>query len=241
MKDQNKLAFWEHLEELRWCLFKSIFAIFFFSIISFIYSDNIMNFLISPTNNLNVKLNLQVLKVTSIFNIKLGISLMGGLILSIPVIIYQFWKFVSPALENNHTYEIIFIVLFSTFFFFVGLYFAYFLLIPFTLSFFTSMTFEDFPLNYNYTLDGYLSYVLWIIFACGILFQLPVVTFFFSKIGILTPAFLRQYRKLVFVIFLILAAVLTPPDPLSQFLIVVPLMMLYELSIFMSWLIYRKL
>ena len=103
------------------------------------------------------------------------------------------------------------------------------------------MTFEDFPLNYNYTLDGYLSYVLWLIFACGILFQLPVVTFFFSKIGILTPAFLRQYRKLVFVIFLILAAVLTPPDPLSQFLIVVPLMMLYELSIFMSWLIYRKL
>ena len=128
MKDQNKLAFWEHLEELRWCLFKSIFAIFFFSIISFIYSDNIMNFLISPTNNLNVKLNLQVLKVTSIFNIKLGISLMGGLILSIPVIIYQFWKFVSPALENNYTYEIIFIVLFSTFFFLRWIIFCVFLI-----------------------------------------------------------------------------------------------------------------
>ena len=174
------------------------------------------------------------------FTIKLGISLMGGIILSIPILFFQFWRFVSPAIEENYTIQIIGIVLFSSIFFFGGLLFAYSVIIPYTLSFFTSMTFQDFPVNYNYTLDGYLNYILWLILTCGILFQLPVVTFFFSKIGLLTPAFLRHYRKYVFVFFLILAAVLTPPDPLSQILIVIPLMILYEISLFMSWLIHRK-
>ena len=240
MSDPNKLAFWDHLEELRWRLFKGIFAIIFFSIISFIYSDFLMEILIAPTKNLSVNLNLQVLKVTSMFTIKLGIALMGGFILSIPIIIFQFWQFVSPAMEGNYTIQVIGIVLFSSIFFFGGLSFAYIVIIPYTLSFFTSMTFENFPVDYNYTLDGYLSYVLWLILSCGLLFQLPVVTFFFSKIGLLTPAFLRHYRKFVFVFFLVLAAVLTPPDPLSQILIVIPLMVLYEFSIFMSWLIHRK-
>ena len=240
MSDPNKLAFWDHLEELRWRLFKGIFAIIFFSIISFIYSDFLMEILIAPTKNLSVNLNLQVLKVTSMFTIKLGLALMGGFILSIPIVIFQFWQFVSPAMEGNYTIQVIGIVLFSSIFFFGGLSFAYIVIIPYTLSFFTSMTFENFPVDYNYTLDGYLSYVLWLILSCGLLFQLPVVTFFFSKIGLLTPAFLRHYRKFVFVFFLVLAAVLTPPDPLSQILIVIPLMVLYEFSIFMSWLIHRK-
>jgi len=240
MSDPNKLAFWDHLEELRWRLFKGILAIILFSIISFAYSDYLMEILILPTQNLDVKLNFQVLKVTSMFTIKLGISLMGGIILSIPILFFQFWRFVSPAIEENYTIQVLGIVLFSSIFFFGGLFFAYSIIIPYTLSFFTSMTFQNFPVNYNYTLDGYLSYILWLILTCGILFQLPVVTFFFSKIGLLTPAFLRHYRKYVFVFFLILAAVLTPPDPISQILIVIPLMILYEFSIFMSWLIYIK-
>jgi len=240
MSDPNKLAFWDHLEELRWRLFKGILAIILFSIISFIYSDELMKILIAPTQNLDVNLNLQVLKVTSMFTIKLGISLMGGIISSIPILLFQFWRFVSPAIEENYTIQVMGIVLFSSIFFFGGLFFAYSVIIPYTLSFFTSMTFQDFPVNYNYTLDGYLSYILWLILTCGILFQLPIVTFFFSKIGLLTPAFLRHYRKYVFVFFLILAAVLTPPDPLSQILIVIPLIILYEFSIFISWLIHRK-
>jgi len=239
MSDPNKLAFWDHLEELRWRIFKCIISIVLFSFISFVYSDQLMELLISPTHDLSVKLNLQVLKVTSMFTIKLGLSLMGGIIASIPILIFQFWQFVSPAMEENYTFQIIGIVLFSSIFFFGGLSFAYVVIIPYTLSFFTSMTFENFPVNYNYTLDGYLSYVLWLILSCGLLFQLPVVTFFFSKIGLLTPAFLRHYRKFIFVFFLILAAILTPPDPISQILIVIPLMILYELSIFMSWLIHR--
>jgi sec-independent protein translocase protein TatC len=240
MSDPNKLAFWDHLEELRWRLFKSIFTIIIFSIVSFNYSDELMEILISPTTQLNVKLNLQVLKVTSMFTIKLTLALMSGIICSIPILIYQFWRFISPAMEGNYTIQVLGIVLFSSFFFFGGIFFAYSIIIPYSLSFFTSMTFQNFPVNYNYTLNGYLSYILWLILTCGILFQLPVITFFFSKMGLLTPAFLRHYRKYVFVFFLILAAILTPPDPLSQILIVIPLMVLYEFSILMSWFINRK-
>ena len=112
--------------------------------------------------------------------------------------------------------------------------FAYFVIIPFSLSFFTSLTAETIDIAYNFTLEGYLVYILWLIFGCGLLFQLPVVSIFFTKIGFLTPAFLREYRKLAIVVFLILGAILTPPDPVSQILIVVPLIILYEFSILIS-------
>jgi sec-independent protein translocase protein TatC len=107
-------------------------------------------------------------------------------------------------------------------------------LIPFSLAFFTSLTADTIDVAYNFTLEGYLMYILWLIFGCGLLFQLPVISIVFTKIGILTPAFLREYRKFAVVIFLILGAVLTPPDPVSQILIVVPLIILYEFSILIS-------
>ena len=90
------------------------------------------------------------------------------------------------------------------------------------------------PVDYNFTLEGYLIYILWLIFGCGLLFQLPVISIFFTRIGILTPAFLKQYRKYAIVLAFILAAILTPPDPISQILIVIPLLLLYEFSILIS-------
>ena len=112
--------------------------------------------------------------------------------------------------------------------------FAFFVIIPFSLAFFTSLTAESVQVAYNFTLEGYLTYILWLLFGCGLLFQLPVVSIFLTKIGILTPAFLREYRKFAVVVFLILGAVLTPPDPVSQILIVVPMLLLYEFSILLS-------
>ena len=112
--------------------------------------------------------------------------------------------------------------------------FAYFVIIPFSLAFFTSLTTESVDVANNFTLEGYLTYILWLVFGCGLLFQLPVLAVFFTKIGILTPAFLLEYRKFTIVVFLILGAMLTPPDPVSQILIVVPLILLYEFSILIS-------
>ena len=228
------MPFWDHLEELRWRLIKSIIAILIGAGFSYAYSDIIMYWLINPTESLSIDLNLQVLKITSMFTVKLSVALFGGMILGLPVILYQFWRFISPAFEDKYGVAVIFTVLFSSAFFLLGMSFAYFVIIPFSLAFFTSLTAETIDVAYNFTLEGYLMYMLWLIFGCGLLFQLPVISIFFTKIGILTPAFLREYRKFAVVVFLILGAVLTPPDPVSQILIVVPLIILYEFSILIS-------
>ena len=228
------MPFWDHLEELRWRLIKSIIAILIGAGFSYAYSDIIMYWLINPTESLSIDLNLQVLKITSMFTVKLSVALFGGMILGLPVILYQFWRFISPAFEDKYGVAVIFTVLFSSAFFLLGMSFAYFVIIPFSLAFFTSLTAETIDVAYNFTLEGYLMYILWLIFGCGLLFQLPVISIFFTKIGIFTPAFLREYRKFAVVVFLILGAVLTPPDPVSQILIVVPLIILYEFSILIS-------
>jgi sec-independent protein translocase protein TatC len=235
MNNQSpEMPFWDHLEELRWRLIKSIIAILIGAGFSYAYSDIIMYWLINPTESLSIDLNLQVLKITSMFTVKLSVALFGGMILGLPVILYQFWRFISPAFEDKYGVAVIFTVLFSSAFFLLGMSFAYFVIIPFSLVFFTSLTTETIDVAYNFTLEGYLMYILWLIFGCGLLFQLPVISIFFTKIGIFTPAFLREYRKFAVVVFLILGAVLTPPDPVSQILIVVPLIILYEFSILIS-------
>jgi len=228
------MPFWDHLEELRWCIIKSLIAIILGSVITYSYCDIVLYWLIDPCASLPVDVDLQVLNVTSMFSIKLIVSLFGGIIIGLPIIIYQFWKFVSPAFKNDYSISIVIAILFSTLFFISGMIFAYFIIIPFSLHFFTSMTFEKIVVEYNFSLESYLIYVLWLIFGCGILFQFPVITMFFTRIGIFTPEFLRQYRRVAIILALILGAVLTPPDPFSQILIVIPLIILYELSIIIS-------
>jgi sec-independent protein translocase protein TatC len=203
MNNQSpEMPFWDHLEELRWRLIKSIIAILIGAGFSYAYSDIIMYWLINPTESLSIDLNLQVLKITSMFTVKLSVALFGGMILGLPVILYQFWRFISPAFEDKYGLAVIFTVLFSSAFFLLGMSFAYFVIIPFSLAFFTSLTAETIDVAYNFTLEGYLMYILWLIFGCGLLFQLPVISIFFTKIGILTPAFLREYRKFAVVVFL---------------------------------------
>ena len=241
MNNRNiDMPFWDHLEELRWCLIKVLVAIILGAVITYYYCDIILSILIAPAQSLTLDVKLQVLKVTSMFSVKLIVALFGGIFIGLPVIIYQFWKFVSPAFESRYNVSIFITILFSTLFFILGVSFAYFLIIPFSLSFFTSLTFDPIYVDYNFTLEGYLLYILWMVFGCGILFQMPVISIFFTRIGIFTPEFLRQYRKYAIVMTLILGAVLTPPDPLSQILIVIPLIFLYEFSILISAIMKRR-
>ena len=234
------MPFWDHLEELRWRLIISIIVILIGACLTYRFADTIIHWLIIPTESLDIDLNLQVLKITSMFIVKLSVALFGGTTLGLPVLLYQFWRFVSPAFEDRHGLAVLITVLFSSGFFVLGMCFAYFAIIPFSLSFFTSLTSKSVDVAYNFTLEGYLTYILWLVFGCGLLFQLPVISIFFTRVGILTPAFLREYRKIAIVVFLILGAVLTPPDPVSQILIVVPLILLYEFSILISKLFKSK-
>jgi len=233
-KSNIDMPFLDHLEELRWRLVKSILTIICGSLITYYHSDTLIFFLVSPTHSLDMEMNLQVLKVTSMFSVKLSVALFGGIIIGFPILLFQFWRFISPAFDGNYGNSIFFTILFSSIFFVLGMSFAYFIIIPFSLNFFTSLTSASVPVDYNFTLEGYLIYILWLIFGCGLLFQLPVISIFFTRIGLLTPAFLKEYRKYAIIMAFILAAILTPPDPLSQILIVIPLLLLYEFSILIS-------
>tara|TARA_B100000945_G_C20349452_1_gene581496 strand:+ start:215 stop:931 length:717 start_codon:yes stop_codon:yes gene_type:complete len=225
-----EMSFWEHLEELRWCLIKIIISVLLASIIIYNSSEFWMQLLIRPSKSLS--LTLQVLNVTSIFIVKLNLAIIGGLFLAYPFILYQIWKFISPAfiIKKN---MILLLIITSNIFFIVGAMFAYHIIIPVSLKFFTSLI-TNIMVLYNFTLEGYLLYMISFIVAFGLIFQIPFLSLILTRIGLFTPPFLKQYRKVSILIFLIISAIITPPDPISQLLVVLPLILLYELSIIIS-------
>ena len=228
------MPFWDHLEELRWCLIKSLFSVLIFSVLSYVNWEFFLKILLIPSESMDMHLNLQVLRITSMFVIKVSCSILLGIIFSLPIISYQMWSFINPALNEKFRFSIMFFSIFGSLFFSMGLFFGFFVLIPFSLKFFSGIVSNSFNVEYNFTLDNYLYFVLWLSFISGLIFQLPVISFYLTRIGLLTTAFLKHYRKYAYLAFLILGAVLTPPDPFSQIIVAVPLVILYELSIVIS-------
>ncbi len=226
------MTFLQHLEELRWRILKSLAAIMLFAIAAFIKADLLIEFLTAPALRLERPVDLQALKVSDMFMVQLIASLMAGLVLASPVIVYQTWRFVEPALSRPSRRTTLAVVLSGSFFFVAGVSFGYLVLLPFSLRFFAAL--GDGSVAANYSIQGYMSYVIWMLLATGLVFQLPVITFILTRIGLLTPAFLRHYRRVALIAILVLAAVITPPDPLSQFFMAVPLVVLYELSVLIA-------
>ena len=231
------MGFLEHLEELRWRLIKSFVSIIFGSILSFSYIDKILSILLLPTLETTIPINIQVLSVQGMFIIKWFISFISGFILAFPVLIYQLWKFISPGLKVNEKKYVFPIVFFSFSSFVIGISFGYFVLIPFSLEFFSSIGMGN--VENNYSIQYYFSFLSWLLLGSGVIFQLPVVSLMLSALGLLTPAFMRHYRRHSIVSIFILSSFITPPDPVSMLIMAVPLILLYELSIGISWLINR--
>jgi len=235
---QQSMHFLDHLEELRWRLLKSLISVLIGSVVTFYFIDVIIEFLIKPTQNLANPMDLQVLKVQGMFMIKWGIALIGGFVLAIPVLTYQLWKFISPGLYLNERKYVGPLIFFTYLSFLVGLFFSYTVIIPFSLEFFTSIGVDQ--IENNFSINYYFNFVTWLMIGSGLIFELPVLVFILSIIGLLTPAFMIHYRRYSIVIILILSAFITPPDPVSLVLMFVPLWLLYEISIGVSWLVNRK-
>ena len=231
------MGFLEHLEELRWRLIKSFISITFGSILSFGFIDKILSILLLPTLETTIPINIQVLSVQGMFIIKWFISFISGFILAFPVLIYQLWKFISPGLKVNEKKYVFPIVFFSFSSFVIGISFGYFVLIPFSLEFFSSIGMGN--VENNYSIQYYFSFLSWLLLGSGVIFQLPVVSLMLSALGLLTPAFMRHYRRHSIVSIFILSSFITPPDPVSMLIMAVPLILLYELSIGISWLVNR--
>jgi sec-independent protein translocase protein TatC len=168
------------------------------------------------------------------------VAIIGGLILSLPNVFFQFWKFIAPALRRTERRYIALIVIFSSFCFLSGIVFAYFVMLPLSLNF--AAEFGSEAIENQFAIDEYMSIIISVMLAAGFVFELPMISFFLTKLGILTPGFMKKYRRHAIVIILVLAAFLTPgADPVSQIVLAVPLVLLYEISILISKLSQKKI
>lgn len=233
-----EMNFLDHLEELRWRIIYSVIGVLIGTSVALYFSDFFVDkVLLLPARTANFKL--QNLRPFGQLFLYFQTAVVVGLILSFPNVIYQLWKFIAPALKQNEKKYVKWIVLFTTFCFICGIVFGYFLMLPITLKF--AAGFGTVTIANNFALDEYLSIVLSIILGAGLVFELPMLSFFLSKIGILTPKLMRKYRRHSIVVIIILAAFLSPgTDPVSQVMLAVPLVLLYEISIIVSKIFQKK-
>ncbi len=233
-----EMSFLEHLEELRWRILYAVIGIVVGTIIAWLFIDFLIDYiLLLPAKTANIKL--QNLRPFGQLFLYFQVAFVAGIIISLPNIFYQLWKFISPALRKNEKKYITVIVIFSTICFLAGIVFAYFLMLPLTLKF--AGEFGSVEIENNFAITEYMSIIISVMLAAGFVFELPMLSFFLSKIGILTPDFMRKFRRHAIVGILILAAFLTPgTDPVAQVLLAVPLVFLYEISIFVSKVFSKK-
>jgi sec-independent protein translocase protein TatC len=236
-----EMSFFDHLEELRWRVIKALIGIVVGMVLCWVFIDPIVNeVLLRPIVDLNSSLGpgqqpikLQNLKPFGQVFLYMEVAIAGGIILSIPNLLYQLWAFIAPGLMVHERRYIRAIVAFSSFCFLAGIAFAYFVIIPSAMSFFAG--FGTAEIENDIAISEYMSFIISVMLAAGVVFELPMVSWFLSRLGILTRAFMRKYRRHAIVIIFILAAVLTPgTDPVSQLLLGVPLVILYEISIWVS-------
>ncbi len=240
----NEMSFLEHLEELRWTLFRGIGGILIITIVCGFFSKWIIDvLLLGPSRSdffiyelLNI--DAQTLKfqnriLTGQFFVHIGVILSVGIVLGSPIFIYSFWKFIEPGLYSHEKKGLRFAALFATFFFMLGIAFGYCIITPMAIQFFVG--YEISPMIENdFDITKYFSMLTFWALGTGILFELPVVVYFLAKIGIASPEMMRRSRKYALLGCLILGAFFTPPDPFSQILVAVPLLLLYEGSIFVA-------
>ncbi len=254
--DEKEMSFWDHLSELRGTFVRSIIAIFVLAIVAFLNKDFIFNeIILAPKNgdfitnqvlcSLGMLLGIDYFCVKEfaleIINIDMSgqflthmyISFVVGFIAAAPYVIYEFWRFIKPALYDNERKTSSGAVLVFSLLFYLGVFFAYYLIVPITLNFFGGYHVSEMVKN-QISLSSYISTVVTVTLSIGLVFELPIVIYFLAKVGVVNIDFLKKNRKYTLVIVLILSAIVTPPDVFSQLLVTVPLMILYEFSIFLA-------
>ena len=235
--DTKDMPFLDHLEELRWRILKSLASVFIFTIITFPFTGILLNFLTYPNDRLSNPAKMIFLKPTGMLIVRLEIAIAVGIIISIPVLFFQLWKFVTPGLLKKEKKYFLPSLFFTTICFLIGTAFAYFVLIPTVLPFLFGMGTDTIQPTIN--INDYMSFVLRLILIAGLIFELPVLSFFLSRIGILSPNFMKKYRRYGIVLVFIFSALVTPPDPMSQVLMAFPLLFLYQISIWVSKIGYK--
>lgn len=262
-KELKEMSFLDHLEELRWLLVRSTIAILIFATFTFFVSDYIFDVIIfgpkSPDFityrffcDLSHQLGfadsicvtempfiIQNIDVEGQVNILVWTCITAGFILAFPYILLQLWNFISPALyENERKHAKLFIFIASALFF-LGVLFGYFVVVPMSVNFFATFKVSDVVQN-QFSFDSYIGMIKTSVIASGLFFELPIIIYFLTKLGLVTPQFLRKYWKYAVIIILIVAAIVTPPDVVSQLIVAIPMLVIYEASIFISSIVYKN-
>jgi sec-independent protein translocase protein TatC len=251
--EEKNMSFLDHLEELRKRLFRIVVAMLIGVTVIIIFDDFVIdNIIMAPRfdwfptyeffcwlgnstglgDTLCLKpaqFQLQSTTMGGNFSAYMLVIIIGGIVLAFPYIFHQIWMFIKPGLRQNEIQAVRGIVFYVSILFFSGALFGYYVLSPLSIQFLGSFTFGDVAVNS--TIVSYLKLCTTLVLGTGLVFQLPVLVYFLAKIGLVSSAFLKKYRRHAFVINLIIAAIITPPDVTSQLLVSLPILLLYELSI----------
>lgn len=244
------MSFLDHLEELRWRLVRCAISILVIAVVLWWFQEWIMNNIFLSLKDPDfisyrlmckslgmcteeIPVKMQSTTMAGQFSYALMMSGIGGVVLSFPYIFYQIWSFVKPGLKQNERSVVKGIVFYVSILFFLGIFFGYFIVAPMCVQFFGTYQMSK-DIENIFTINSYMSTIISTVFYSGLLFLMPVVMYLFAKLGIITPSFLRKYRKHAIVGVLILSAVITPPDMISQIIVSIPILLLYEISILIT-------
>jgi sec-independent protein translocase protein TatC len=258
----GEMAFVDHIEELRWHIIRSVIAVMVCAIVVFFNIEWVFEHIIlGPAHNDfisyrglcyvarlthlsalcldSINLEFQNTQLSGQFMISFSVSFMLGFIVAFPYIFWEFWKFIKPALKPNELKYARGIVFWTSLLFFIGVLFAYYIVAPFTINFFANYQLSPSFKNII-TISNYYDSMSDLVLGIGIVFELPVIVYFLSRVGILTPKLMRDKRNYAVLIIFVLAAVITPPDWFSIWLVAIPLIILYEVSITISERVQRE-
>ena len=262
-KNINEMSFLDHLEELRWHLIRICLAIITVATLAFIFSRFIFDaiifaplemsfptydFLCKTATFLNLEttfcndkipLILQNRTMAGQFSADIWTAILGGFVISFPYVIYQLWKFISPGLHSNERRHSRGFITISSLLFFIGILFGYYIVTPLSINFLANYSIST-KVDNQIDISSYIGLVRASALASGLIFELPIIIYFLTKIGLVTPEFLRKYRKYAMVIVLILSAIITPPDIASQVIVAIPIIILYQVSIYISKIVIRN-
>ncbi|WP_442844645.1 twin-arginine translocase subunit TatC [Leeuwenhoekiella sp. H156] len=258
----DEMSFLDHLEELRWHLIRATLAIVIVGTVAFIFKDFIFDQIIfapARPDFISYDLLCQIANIFGSdkgcinemdfiiqnrtmggqFNAAIWTSIIVGLVVAFPYVIYEFWRFISPGLYEKERKNSRGFIIISSLLFFMGVLFGYYVIAPLSINFLANFTVGDMVKN-EFDISSYIGLVRSSAIAAGLIFELPIIIYFFTKIGLVTPQFLKKYRKYALVIVLIVAAIITPPDISTQVIVSIPILILYEVSILISAFVMRK-
>lgn len=257
LKSPDEMSFLDHLEELRWHLIRSVLAVVIIACVALMMKEFIFDTILFGPKNMDFPTYRFFCKIATFFGIDsdfcadelpftiqsrlmsgqfsayLWTSIWVGFIIGFPYILYEMWKFISPGLhekERKHSKGFIFT---ASFLFFMGALFGYYVVAPLSINFLGSFKVSQEVTN-EFDLASYVGSVRISVLSCGLIFELPIIVYFLTKVGLVTPEILRKYRKISLVVVLILSAVITPPDVVSQIVVALPILFLYQISIYIS-------